>query len=78
VSTSGRRRELRLAHPQLHAVGASCLLAVYIHIGRGLYYGSYKGAARGCGSSACSILLLMMATRFHGLLAALGPMTFWR
>ena len=37
------RRELRLADPLLHANGASMFfLAVYIHMFRGIYYGSYK------------------------------------
>ncbi len=39
----------------MHAVGASMFfIAVYIHIFRGLYYGSYKARAKCSGSSACS------------------------
>lgn len=39
----------------IHANGASMFfLAVYIHIFRGLYYGSYKAPARCCGSWASS------------------------
>ena len=41
--THHARRELRLADALLHANGASMFfLAVYIHMFRGLYYGSYK------------------------------------
>ncbi len=37
-----------------HAVGASMFFfAVYIHMFRGMYYGSYKAPREVCGSSAC-------------------------
>ena len=51
----------------LHAVGASMFfIAVYIHIGRGLYYGSYKAPREVLWIIGVVILLLMMATAFMG------------
>ena len=50
----------------LHAVGASMFfVAVYIHIFRGLYYGSYK-APRELWIIGVLIFLAMMATAFMG------------
>jgi len=62
----------------IHAVGASMFFfAVYIHIGRGLYYGSYKAPREVLWIIGVVIFLLMMAHRLHGLLASLGQMSFW-
>ena len=50
-----------------HAVGGSMFfLAVYIHIFRGLYYGSYKAPREVLWILGVIILLLMMATAFMG------------
>ena len=57
----------------LHAVGASMFfLAGYIHIFRGLYYGSYKSPARGVVDHRRAHLPHHDGDRLHGLLAALG------
>src|SRR5579875_2012294 len=49
----------------IHANGASMFfLAVYIHIARGLYYGSYKAPREVLWILGCVIYLLMMATAF--------------
>jgi ubiquinol-cytochrome c reductase cytochrome b subunit len=49
----------------LHANGASAFfLCVYIHIGRGLYYGSYLRTP--LWTSGVVILLIMMMTAFIG------------
>ena len=62
----------------LHAVGASMFfLAVYIHIGRGLYYGSYKAPREVLWILGVMILLLMMATAFMGYSLPWGQMSFW-
>jgi quinol-cytochrome oxidoreductase complex cytochrome b subunit len=62
----------------VHANGASMFfIAVYIHIFRGLYYGSYKAPREVCGSSACSSSSLMMATAFMGYVLPWGQMSFW-
>ena len=58
----------------LHANGASMFfVAVYIHIFRGLYYGSYKAPREILWILGVIIFLLMMATAFLGYVAALGP-----
>ncbi|MGH6644573.1 MAG: cytochrome b, partial [Bradyrhizobium sp.] len=51
----------------VHANGASMFfIAVYIHMFRGLYYGSYKAPREVLWILGCVIYLLMMATAFMG------------
>ena len=62
----------------LHAVGASMFfIAVYIHMFRGLYYGSYKSPREVLWMLGVVILLLMMATAFMGYVLPWGQMSFW-
>ncbi len=62
----------------MHAVGASMFfLAVYIHMFRGLYYGSYKAPRELIWMLGCVIYLLMMATAFLGYTLPWGQMSFW-
>ena len=62
----------------MHAVGASMFfIAVYIHIFRGLYYGSYKAPREVLWWLGVLILLLMMATAFMGYVLPWGQMSFW-
>ena len=62
----------------IHAVGASFFfLAAYIHIGRGLYYGSYKAPREVLWILGVVIFLLMMATAFMGYSLPWGQMSFW-
>ena len=62
----------------VHAVGASMFfIAVYIHIARGLYYGSYKGPREVLWILGVIIYLLMMATGFLGYTLPWGQMSFW-
>jgi ubiquinol-cytochrome c reductase cytochrome b subunit len=62
----------------LHAVGASMFfLAVYLHIARGIYYGSYKGPREILWILGVIIYLLMMATGFLGYSLPWGQMSFW-
>ena len=62
----------------IHAVGASMFfLAVYIHIARGLYYGSYKAPREVLWILGVVIFLLMMATAFMGYSLPWGQMSFW-
>jgi ubiquinol-cytochrome c reductase cytochrome b subunit len=62
----------------LHANGASFFfIAVYIHIGRGLHYGSYKAPRELLWVLGCTNLLLMMATAFMGYVLPWGQMSFW-
>ena len=61
-----------------HAVGASMFfLAVYIHIFRALYYGSYKAPREVLWIIGCLIYLVMMATAFLGYTLPWGQMSFW-
>ena len=62
----------------VHAVGASMFfIAVYVHIARGLYYGSYKGPREVLWILGVIIYLLMMATGFLGYTLPWGQMSFW-
>jgi ubiquinol-cytochrome c reductase cytochrome b/c1 subunit len=62
----------------LHMNGASFFfIAVYIHIFRGLYYGSYKQPRELLWILGVTILLLMMATAFMGYVLPWGQMSFW-
>ena len=61
-----------------HANGASMFfIAVYIHILRGLYYGSYKAPREVLWILGVVIYLLMMATGFMGYVLPWGQMSFW-
>ena len=61
----------------MHANGASMFfLAVYIHMFRGLYYGSYKAPREVLWILGCVIYLLMMATAFMGYVLPWGQMSF--
>ena len=61
----------------LHANGASMFfLAVYIHIARGMYYGSYKAPREVIWLLGMVIYLLMMATAFMGYVLPWGQMSF--
>jgi ubiquinol-cytochrome c reductase cytochrome b/c1 subunit len=62
----------------MHANGASFFfIAVYIHIFRGLYYGSYKAPREVLWILGVIIFLLMMATAFMGYVLPWGQMSFW-
>jgi ubiquinol-cytochrome c reductase cytochrome b subunit len=61
-----------------HANGASLFfLALYIHIGRNLYYGSYKAPREMVFLLGLVIYLLAMATGFMGYVLPWGQMSFW-
>lgn len=62
----------------LHSNGASMFfIAVYIHIFRGMYYGSYKEPREVLWILGVIIYLLMMATGFLGYTLPWGQMSFW-
>jgi ubiquinol-cytochrome c reductase cytochrome b/c1 subunit len=62
----------------LHMNGASFFfIAVYIHIFRGVYFGSYKSPRELLWILGVVILLLMMATAFMGYVLPWGQMSFW-
>jgi ubiquinol-cytochrome c reductase cytochrome b subunit len=61
-----------------HANGASMFfIVVYLHIFRGLYYGSYKAPREMVWLLGLVIFLLMMATAFMGYVLPWGQMSFW-
>jgi ubiquinol-cytochrome c reductase cytochrome b/c1 subunit len=61
-----------------HANGASMFFfAVYLHILRGMYYGSYKAPREVLWILGVIIFLLMMATAFMGYVLPWGQMSFW-
>nr|QOQ85518.1 cytochrome b [Phocoena phocoena] len=60
----------------LHANGASMFfICLYIHIGRGLYYGSYM--FQETWNIGVLLLLMVMATAFVGYVLPWGQMSFW-
>ena len=62
----------------IHMNGASFFfIVVFIHIFRGLYYGSYKAPRELLWILGVLILLLMMATAFMGYVLPWGQMSFW-
>lgn len=61
-----------------HANGASFFfIAIYIHMFRGLYYGSYFQPRGNLWSSGVTIFLLAMGTAFMGYVLPWGQMSFW-
>ncbi len=62
----------------IHMNGASMFfIAVYVHMFRGLYYGSYKGPRELLWILGVVIFLMMMATAFMGYVLPWGQMSFW-
>ncbi len=62
----------------VHQNGASLFFfAVYLHIFRGLYYGSYKAPREVTWIIGMLIYLVMMATAFMGYVLPWGQMSFW-
>nr|AAO66216.1 cytochrome b [Leioheterodon geayi] len=60
----------------LHAIGASMFfICIYIHIARGLYYGSYLN--KEVWLSGVLLLATLMATAFFGYVLPWGQMSFW-
>lgn len=62
----------------LHSNTASAFFfLVYLHVGRGLYYGSYKAPRTLVWTIGTIILVLMMATAFLGYVLPYGQMSLW-
>nr|NP_115374.1 cytochrome b [Anomalopteryx didiformis]AAK53339.1 cytochrome b [Anomalopteryx didiformis]QEX95991.1 cytochrome b [Anomalopteryx didiformis] len=60
----------------LHANGASFFfICIYLHIGRGIYYGSYL--YKETWGTGVVLLLTLMATAFVGYVLPWGQMSFW-
>jgi ubiquinol-cytochrome c reductase cytochrome b subunit len=61
-----------------HAVGASMFFfVIYLHILRGLYYGSYKAPREILWWFGIIIFIMMMATAFMGYVLPWGQMSYW-
>ncbi len=62
----------------VHMNGASMFFAViYIHIFRGMYYGSYKAPRELLWMTGVTLFLLLMATAFMGYVLPWGQMSYW-
>jgi len=62
----------------LHANGASFFfIVVYLHMGRGLYFGSYRPPRIMLWSVGVVIFLVMMGTAFLGYVLPWGQMSYW-
>lgn len=62
----------------VHANGASMFfICVYIHIFRGIYYGSFKTPREALWLSGMLIYVVMMMTAFFGYVLPWGQMSFW-
>nr|NP_847988.1 apocytochrome b [Harpochytrium sp. JEL94]AAO62900.1 apocytochrome b [Harpochytrium sp. JEL94] len=62
----------------LHANGASFFfIVVYLHIGRGLYFASYRPPRLILWTVGVVIYIIMMATAFLGYVLPWGQMSFW-
>lgn len=62
----------------MHINGAGILfILVYLHIGKGIYYGSYYRPRIGIWYVGIIIYLVMMATAFIGYTLPLGSMSYW-
>ncbi len=61
-----------------HMNGASMFfIIIYIHIFRGMYYGSYKAPRELLWMSGVLLFLLLMATAFMGYVLPWGQMSYW-
>jgi quinol-cytochrome oxidoreductase complex cytochrome b subunit len=62
----------------IHANAVSLFfMKVYVHIGKGLYYGSYRAPRRALWIVGVIIFIIMMATAFIGYVLIWGQMSFW-
>ena len=62
----------------VHMNGASMFfIIIYVHIFRGMYYGSYKAPRELLWMTGVLLLLLLMATAFFGYVLPWGQMSFW-
>jgi ubiquinol-cytochrome c reductase cytochrome b/c1 subunit len=62
----------------VHMNGASMFfMVIYVHIFRGMYYGSYKGPRELLWITGVVLFLLLMATAFMGYVLPWGQMSYW-
>ena len=65
---------IRMAHAN---IASFFFIFVYLHISRGLYYGSYRSPRMGVWVTGTIIFFLMMATAFLGYVLPYGQMSLW-
>jgi ubiquinol-cytochrome c reductase cytochrome b subunit len=65
---------LRYAHAN---IASFFFIFVYLHMGRGLYYGSYKSPRILLWTTGVIIYIIMMGTAFLGYVLPWGAMSFW-
>lgn len=65
---------IRYAHAN---VASFFFIFVYLHVGKGLYYGSYRSPRFVLWAIGVIILIIMMATAFLGYVLPWGAMSFW-
>jgi len=65
---------IRMCHAN---IASFFFIAVYLHISRGLYYGSYRSPRIGAWVIGTIIFFLMMATAFLGYVLPYGQMSLW-
>ncbi|GLQ61831.1 cytochrome b [Gluconobacter cerinus] len=62
----------------IHMGGVSMLFAaLYVHVARGLYYGSYKAPRELIWLTGLGLLLMVMITAFAGYILPWGQMSYW-
>ncbi len=62
----------------MHSTGASAFfVVVYLHMFRGMLYGSYRKPRELIWLFGCAIFLVLMATAFMGYLLPWGQMSYW-
>ena len=62
----------------MHSTGASaCFVVIYLHMFRGLIYGSYRKPRELIWVFGCAIFLCLMAEAFMGYLLPWGQMSYW-
>lgn len=80
TSVAGIEREVHYGWllRSMHATGATAIfVAVYVHLFRGLYYGSYKAPREIVWILGVLLYLAMVATAFLGYILPWGQMSYW-
>ncbi|AQT05941.1 ubiquinol-cytochrome C reductase [Acetobacter persici] len=78
VETLDRRVPFGWLLRSLHMTGATFFMAaLYLHVFRGLCYGSYRAPRQGVWSVGTVLLILVMVTAFAGYVLPWGQMSYW-
>lgn len=78
VETVERRVPFGWLLRSLHSTGATFFMAaLYLHVFRGLAYGSYRAPRQGLWGVGAVLLILVMVTAFAGYVLPWGQMSYW-